>query len=760
MKRLWRMFAVGAAVALVVTPLTLTGSSVARPHARNSSPADSEGSQARKTDPTFFPVSVWYSGGKARAPMLEKITPDSGKVWKEDLARIKSLGFNTVRTWVEWNVGEPQEGQYHLENLDLLLRLAGEAGLKVIVQVYVDSAPEWVGQKYPDGHYAAQDGQPIPSQAAPGYCIDHRGVRKAVLDFFQEVARHVAGSPAFHGWDLWSEPAALNWARIGYKAEPMFCYCPSSMERFRSWLKTKYGTLDQLNEAWHRTFTDWNQVEPPRYGTILTYTDFMDWRVYYGYKLAEDLKLRSDAVEAVDPEHVTTSHAPNPSPLVRTLADPYDPTDDYLMKNSVDFFGTSFYPKLTAPEHNWTLERRVLAMDLTYSMTGGRGFYVGELQSGYGVHGTVIGSPVTSSDLELWTWGMVSRGARAINYYAFYPMNAGYESGGYGMINLDGTLTERSHRAGEIAQRIRKNADLLLQSHPQRAEVAIVFSPLAPLLGGYDEEGSRNAIHEAVAGYHRMFFERNLPVEVLSSRELAQDNLPQYKLVIVPYPLMLTNEEAAVLKSYVSAGGHLFVEARAGWVDERGHAEPKIPGFGWDEMLGVRERQLIPGKEFDVKWGDAQFKGMKFEEQFDAENKSARPVAFSMDGTPIAWENRFEKGSAIIFGSFAGQENYEHPVAMHPLAAILSRWAGLSAPNLHAPSMLELREMQAPKGRFIFFFNHSEKPAVVEFSRELEEPASNVREIMTDHTVSTTGRNLSLKTEIPAQSVRVYRIDF
>lgn len=692
--------------------------------------------------------------------MLETVTPQSAGLWKQDLTKIKDLGFNTVRTWVEWNVAEPKEGQYHLQNLDLLLNLAEQVGLKVIVQVYVDSAPEWVGKKYPDGHYAAQDGQPIPSQAAPGYCFDHRGVRTAVLGFFQEVARHAASSPAFYGWDLWSEPAALNWARIGYKAEPMFCYCPSSLERFRGWLKTKYGSLDQLNAAWHRTFTDWSQVEPPRYGTILTYTDFMDWRVYYGYKLAEDLKLRNDAVKAIDPRHVTTSHAPNPSPLARTLADPYDPTDDYLMKNSVDFFGTSFYPKLTAPELNWTLERQVLAMDLTDSMTAGRGFYVGELQSGYGVHGTTIGTPVTSNDLELWTWGMVSRGVRAINYYAFYPMNAGYESGGYGMINLDGTLTERSRHTGEIARLIQQNADLLLRSHPQRAEVAIVFSPLTPLLGGYDEEGHRNAIHEAVAGYHRMFFERNIPVEVLSSRELKQDNLQQYKLVIVPYPLMLTGEEADVLKHYVSDGGHLFVEARPGWVDERGHAQPRIPGFGWDEMLGVREKQLIPGKDFDVKWGSAQFKATKFQEQFEVKNDSAHAQAFAPDGAPIAFANPYNKGAAIIFGSFAGQENYEHPVAMHPLAQILSQWAGLSRLALRAPPSLELRQMQAPDGRWVFFFNHGDRPAAVEFRRSLEKPAAKIRDVTTGSAISPTANVLYLKAEVPAQSVRVYRIDF
>ncbi|HWR15361.1 MAG TPA: beta-galactosidase [Terriglobales bacterium] len=723
-------------------------------------PASVTSASVDHSKPTFFPVSVWYSGGKARAPMLDRITADSPRVWKEDLLKIKGLGFNTVRTWVEWNVGEPRDGEYHLENLDLLLKLAQEVGLKVIVQVYVDSAPQWVGKKYPDGHYAAQDGQPIKSQAAPGYCIDHRGVRKAILGFYSEVARHAEKSPAFFGYDLWSEPAAMNWARIGYKSEPMFCYCPSSMERFREWLKGKYGNIDALNEAWHRTFADWSEVEPPRFGTILSYTDFMDWRIYYGYKLAEDLKMRNEAVKAVDPGHVTTSHAPNPSPLARTLADAYDPSDDFLMKDSVDYFGTSLYPKLTSVDRNWDLNRRVLSMDLTNAITDGRGFYVGELQSGYGVHGTVIGSEVTPSDMEMWAWGMVSRGARAINHYAFYPMNAGYESGGYGMVNLDGTLTERSRRAGAYAKVIDANSDLLLQARTEPAEAAVVFSPLAPLLGGYQAYGSRNATHQAVAGYHRMFFERNVPLDVLSSRELSAEKLGRYKLVIVPYPLMLTKEEASALQSYVANGGHMFVEARPGWVDERGHAEPIIPGFGWHEMLGVREKTLIPGKEFTIRWGDATIPGMSFLETFEVLNPSAKAIAFSQDGTPVGYENKYKKGSTIVFGSFPGQQNQQMPVAMNPLGGLLAQWAGLSSPKLQAPALLELRQMTADKGRLVFLFNHANTPAQVTFERTLEKPATAVREIVSGEKVNASGTNLQLKAEVPGESVRIYRIDF
>ena len=91
-----------------------------------------------------FPVSVWYAGGKARAPMLEKITPEKVHLWKKDLQQIKDLGFNTVRPWVEWTNNEPEEGRYDFSALETLVDLADKIGLKVIIQVYIDSAPDWL----------------------------------------------------------------------------------------------------------------------------------------------------------------------------------------------------------------------------------------------------------------------------------------------------------------------------------------------------------------------------------------------------------------------------------------------------------------------------------------------------------------------------------------------------------------------------------------------------------------------------------------
>jgi beta-galactosidase len=349
--------------------------------------------------------------------MLETVTADSPRQWRKDIEQIKSLGFNTVRCWIEWTACEKEEGRYDFSALRTILNLAEEAGLRVIVQVYIDSAPDWVGRKYPDSKFVASSGLAVESQASPGFCFDHLQVRKKILQFFSHAARVVKDSPAFLGWDLWSEPHIINWAEIYHLGDPeyiQFCYCHSSLARFRDWLKAKYQTLDNLNQAWYRTFENWEQVEPPRFGTILTYTDYIDWKNYISDKLAEDLGLKAAAVRGVVPEGLVTSHSAGPGLFTRPVWS--GTPDDRKMAGVVDYYGISIYPK-----HAWTIRPwppfyRASGNDFVRSMNlANGGFYIGELQAGYGVFGMKLSVPVAGSDLRDWMWSVIACGARAVN---------------------------------------------------------------------------------------------------------------------------------------------------------------------------------------------------------------------------------------------------------------------------------------------------------------------------------------------------------
>src|SRR5512134_1660176 len=67
--------------------------------------------------PEFFPVAVWYGGGKARAPMIERDARSKKEAWRKDIQQIKALGFNTVRAWIDWASGQPSEDKFDFETL-------------------------------------------------------------------------------------------------------------------------------------------------------------------------------------------------------------------------------------------------------------------------------------------------------------------------------------------------------------------------------------------------------------------------------------------------------------------------------------------------------------------------------------------------------------------------------------------------------------------------------------------------------------------
>ena len=737
----------------------------------------STGSKTPDQAEAFFPVAVWYGGGKARAPMQERLNATSAERWGKDLDAIKAAGFNTVKTWVDWATAEPREGEFSFANLDLLLRLAQEHGLKVIIQIYLDSAPDWVGVKYPDGRFVDRSGTVIQSQSAPGFCIDHARVRREVTKFLEALSRDANRRAALYAWDVWSEPHVINWAEFPFLTNPEFCYCDSSQARFREWLKGKYKTLAALNAAWYRNFENWEQVTPPRFPTILSYADYLDWRAFMDDKLAGDLKTRVDAIRVADSVHLVTSHAAVPG-LFTSPADGYGEPDDWKMSTTADFFGTSLYAKHSESTRPWS--HAMLSAGLDFTRSAGhsfrKGFWIGELQAGQGATGMRIAEPVTPREEESWMWQAVAHGARELAIYAWYPMSSGFESNGYGLIQLDGSLTDRARAAGNVARIIARHGAELLSGTPAPAQIAILYNRLSYMVGGSQPSLSKlgNAERDSLLGLHRAFSEQQIPVDFVHPEDVTANKLAQYKILFLPFPVMMSREVAEGVKRYVESGGTAVAEARLAWNDERGFASEVIPGFGLADVFGAREKvirpvenpvlrmeasNVLPGLGASLAVG-----GEAFEEELEPLS-GAHVLARFENGEAAAVERAYGKGKAAMVGSFLAMAyQRRHEEATKRFVTSLAQAAGLTSEaevSGGGTSEIEVRRLVSEHRQIVFVFNHAKDSADVQISLRLSWPLRTARELVDDRAVefqTEKGRSL-FRGKLTADGIWIFELE-
>jgi beta-galactosidase len=729
---------------------------------------------ARLARPPDLMVSVWYNGGKARAPMLSPITPNSREEWRGDLRQIRSLGFNTVRGWVDWSHNEPQEGKYNFDNLRLLFELAREAGLRVVIQIYAGwdgfgFAPDWAHKKFSDAFVH----MPINEVSAPppsSFYSDHKGVQAAILRFMTETARVAVSYPNFYGWDLWSEPRGMR--LVG----------PETRQRYQQWLKNKYKTIDALNLEWYETYASFDDVAAQRTGGIGTYAMDLDWRDFIAQKGAEDMATQYVAVRQVDKTHWITSHASPPSVFGSEL-------DDFLQAGSLDYYGLSVYPRYVGEPRLWRL-----LMGADFARCANRqngGFYVGEFQAGFSTNGMSVGDPVTPEDQRTWVWSLIAKGARGVNIYAYYVMSSGVESGGFGLVGLDGKPTKRAIALGQAARSIERNKGLLVKSTPVGAQVAIIYNPAAQAVGGargtpattptVRGRAQPGAYYQvALSGYYRAFAENNVPVDFIHRTEVESGDLSRYKLVIIPCPVILAPKAAAGLKRYVERGGSLVSEARLAWNSEHAYTADVIPGMGLSEVFGIRETKVLTRNDVRIEIVDNSnpalarlnrgdsLKGAQFAESLELlSSRDAKVLGRLADGTPGMTVSTYGKGQTMFIGSFLGLANQPSNKNNNQFLLGLLNWAKVSRPfstsqdGVDTATPLEARLHKNTDGYLLYLINHGEAGRTLSVNLNVErEGEFALSEILSKQTARkrSNGKVLTFSSQIPAKQVQVWDI--
>ena len=304
--------------------------------------------------------------------------------WQEDYRVAAEDGMNMFRHWFMWSAIETAPGRYDWDDYDRQLDLAQENGLKTMIAEMITAAPEWAFRQYSHARFETAEGARIGSQMSgssatggfPGLCLDNEDVKDIAGRFLQELVSRYQHHPALTGYDIWNE--------CNFREE--VCYCPATADRFRAWLKDRYGDVKTLGEAWYRnSYSHWEDIEPPSYGG--PYPDFLDWlefRIDNAYRL---MRWRVETIRSVDQDHIVAAHG---------LAAALDRmatggADDWRAASEVEVYGLTWIAsrKGDEPWKQWH------AVDLTRASSRGKPFWHAEAQAGpLWMQPQVVGRPL------------------------------------------------------------------------------------------------------------------------------------------------------------------------------------------------------------------------------------------------------------------------------------------------------------------------------------------------------------------------------
>ena len=169
--------------------------------------------------------------------------------WERDIANIKRFGFEFIHVGeFAWTFMEPEEGQFDFAWLDRVVELAKKHGLKVIMCTPTPTPPIWLVQKHPEVLMVDDAGRTMVHGTRQHATWSSDVYRSYVAKIVTELGRHFGNNLNVWGWQLDNE---LSHYGRNYD------YSEFSQQKFRQWLKAKYGSIENLNRDWGTAF--WSQ---------------------------------------------------------------------------------------------------------------------------------------------------------------------------------------------------------------------------------------------------------------------------------------------------------------------------------------------------------------------------------------------------------------------------------------------------------------------------------------------------------------------
>ena len=650
-------------------------------------------------DAPVFPYGAVY---------FRKSNPPEAE-WARDHQTAARIGMNTFRHWFMWSAIEVAPGKYDWRDYDRMMDLAAQNGIKVVIAELVTAAPEWMFHKYPNARYLASDGTVLNSSIGgssatggfPGLCLDNPEVRDAAEKFLVALVEHYRKHPALLGYDLWNENSYS-----GGNPRKMYCYCDATKRKLREWVRGHYGTVQQVARTWNRySYSSFDDIDPPY--SFGGYSDSLDWLQFRIDDAFELFHWRTELFRKHDPKHLVIAHG-----VAGTLESlPSSANNEWRSAADVDVWGFTFVASRKGDEP-W---KQFQAVDLVRAGSRGKPFWHAEAEAGpLWMQPQVIhrqrddGRIPDDTDVRLWNLVSCAGGATGILYPRWRPLLDGPLFGAFGPFGMDGSVTPRAEMAGQFARWANSHPDIW-KSRPVKGDIGLVFAPESELFN-YVQQGDTNFYAQSIRGAYQAFFDSNIQADFVSI-----DDLAEYKIVYLPYPLMLKKETVAKLRAYVERGGTLISEGLPAYFGDHGHAGETQPNYGLDELFGAHERyvEFTPDllEKLVLTVNGHKINGRYFLQEYEPA-AGGRPAGQYLNGRVAAVENQHGRGRTLLVGTFPGAGYYLHHSPESKLFfAELLKFASVQPQIQSDNAAVQRRLHEGPGGNYLWLTNPTRSAA-------------------------------------------------
>lgn len=495
-------------------------------------------------------------------------------VWAEDVALMREAGVNLVSLGIfSWALLEPAEGEYDLSLLDKVISLLHEGGIKVDLATATASPPAWFSHQYPHTLLVDATGVRRSFGARQVYCPSAPEYRRAAGALAGEIASRFAEHPAVVMWHINNE----------YGNHNAHCFCEVSAASFRTWLHSRYGSLDALNDAWGTAFwsqrySDWEQIDPPRavsYHTFANPGQQLDYWRFSSEEVLACFRAEASAVRAVASQPLTTN-----------FMDFFKQLDYRRWAPEQDLISNDHYLIAADPEKTQDL---AMAADLTRSLAGGEPWLLME-HSTSAVNWQPRNVAKAPGEMRRNSLQHVARGADGALFFQWRASRAGAEKFHSGLVPHAGTDTKVWREVVELGADLQAIAEVA-GSRVEQPAVALLFDWTSWWAAEINSHPSVDVDPMAeTRRWHHALWSRNVATDIVG----PLDDLGRYRVLIVPVQYLIDDGAAQALTSLAENGGTVVVTYFSGIVDEFDRI--RLGGYpgALRDLLGVRIEEFFP----------------------------------------------------------------------------------------------------------------------------------------------------------------------